>query len=626
MVSVRMKRVSYRVMGFDIESRNSWEDIAKEETSMWLGVLMDVDSKRDDDIYFRTMPEVLNRMELISRIGWTKDENGKRCRTLSNLLIYIYNLSFEWSFMLPVMLEKFGFTFSQAPIETPYYSSTSTKTCSSVWEVRMGFGKDHGEIILRDMAKIFGGGLGNVARSMKLETQKGSIDYMMPRGEDYIPTQEEKDYCYDDVKILMEVAERVIKDPLLVKAISSSTYAISSMIRNGFPRSYNPIKSFRSYYPEEKPEEAEFLRKTVAGGITYATPYYQFKDINTRIGHIDLHQAHPSSAYLKYFPYGEGKYFIKRPPSPFGISALHIKVSYTGVKLHSVVKLIGTEFCEGLELWVWDFEIPLMKECYWDFEYEIIDGWFYKTKRLIWRNEYKKNFDLRLKAKAEGDGYNVSRYKLLNNSSYGKLLEHGHNTILENIIDENGLIDSIERDKPKDEWRDNAKYTCLKVGSAIPAYTRVQLVSHALKLGYENIVYFDTDSIFYISTPETERIIDEQFNLRNELGGWGREPFIERGQFTAPKRYKIIEEREDGTTETVVHTAGFNWKKGVPAYEALNLENAKMEVEGTCRCKGGTLIIPKMKELSVQKKYESIYNRNKGEIINDYHLQNAHKG
>lgn len=622
MLSARIKRVAYRVMGFDIESRNSEKDIAKKETSMWLGVLMDADSKREDDVYFLTMEDVLDRMELLSREGWTKDAEGKRRRTLSNLLIYIYNLSFEWSFMLPVMLQKRGFSFSDSPIETPYYSSTSTKTCSSVWEVRMGFGKGHGAIILRDMAKIFPGGLGNVAKSMKLETQKGSIAYMKHRGRRYKPTQKEKDYCYDDVKILLEVAEKVVKDPLLVKSISASTYAISTMIRNGFPKSYNPMKSFRELYPEETGDEMEFLRKTVGGGITYATPAFQFKDIHAKIGHLDLHQAHPSSSYLKYFPYGEGTYWKKTPPvGRFGYSAMHIRISYSGVRLHSVISLIGIEFCDGLDLWVWEFEIPVMEKCYKNFEYEVIDGWFYKMKRLPWREQYHINYNLRLKAKAEGDGYNVARYKLLNNSSYGKLLEHGHNSILENIIDDNGLIDSIEREKPKEEWRDNAKYTCLKVGSAIPAWTRCTLIEGALKIGWEKVVYFDTDSIFYISDPETERIIEEEFNLRDELGGWGREPFIVKGQFTAPKRYKIIEIDDEGNEKTVVHTAGFNFKKGVPLYEALNLENAKMEVDGTCRCKGGTLIIPKMKELSVQKKYESIYNRNKGEIVYEKHIQ-----
>lgn len=622
MLVSRIKRVAYRVMGFDIESRNSKEDIARKETSMWLGVLMDADSKRDDDIYFLKMDDVLKRMEQLSRIGWTKDEDGKRRRTLSNLLIYIYNLSFEWSFMLPVMLSM-GFSFSTSQINEPYYSSTSTKTCSSVWEVRMGFGKDHGEIVLRDMAKIFPGGLGNVAKSMKLETQKGSIDYVMPRGEDYVPTQAEKDYCYDDVKILMEVAEKVVEDPLLVKSVSASTYAISTMIRKGFPRSYNPMKSFREIYPEEKGEEMEFLRKTVGGGITYATPNYQFKDIRRLIGHLDLHQAHPSSSYLKYFPYGEGTYWKGEPPiGRFGYSAMHIRVSYSGVKLHSIIKLIGIEFCEGLELWVWEFEIPLMKECYLDFEYEVIDGWFYKIKRLPWREQYKINYNLRLEAKAKGDGYNVARYKLLNNSSYGKLLEHAHNSVLENIIDENGLIDSIEREKPKEEWKDNAKYTCVKVGSAIPAWTRVTLVTAALKLGWEKIIYFDTDSIFYISTPETERIIDEEFNLRDELGGWGREKFIEQGFFACPKRYKIIELDDDGGKQTTIHTAGFNFKKSVPLYEELNLENADLEVEATMRCKGGTLIIPKEKQIRVQPKYQDVYNKNKGEIIYEDDVQN----
>ena len=137
------------------------------------------------------------------------------------------------------------------------------------------------------------------------------------------------------------------------------------------------------------------------------------------------------------------------------------------------------------------------------------------------------------------------------------------------------------------------------------------LIEHALKLGYENIVYFDTDSIFAIDSPEVEQRIKDNFDLTDHLGGWSREKDIERGQFTAPKRYKIEEVQDDGSTELVVHAAGIN-NLEAPSYEDLDLVNGKYDVQGKLRCKGGTLIIFKPKEMKVQSKYKAIYEANRG--------------
>ena len=77
------------------------------------------------------------------------------------------------------MLEM-GFTWSEE-IGEYNFNTISTKSCSSVWEVNMKFEGENGMIKLRDLAKIYGGGLGNVAKSFNLETQKGEIDYRLNR-------------------------------------------------------------------------------------------------------------------------------------------------------------------------------------------------------------------------------------------------------------------------------------------------------------------------------------------------------------------------------------------------------------------------------------------------------------
>ena len=149
----------------------------------------------------------------------------------------------------------------------------------------------------------------------------------------------------------------------------------------------------------------------------------------------------------------------------------------------------------------------------------------------------------------------------------------------------------------------------MPVGSCIPAYTRVRLVSTAAKFGYENVVYFDTDSIFLVDKPETRAVL-KSLNLNDELGGWGIEKDIEEGQFAAPKRYKILENDLDKDVPILtVHAAGFN-SFAEDEFEAVNIVSGKYEVQGTMKVKGGTLVIMKDKEMSIQSKYQEIARRN----------------
>lgn len=336
----------------------------------------------------------------------------------------------------------------------------------------------------------------------------------------------------------------------------------------------------------------------------------------------DAHQMHPSQAYMHLFPCGVGEYGTGKPPASFtNIYCCRVRISYTGVRLHSVISLIGIEFIEDRELTVWDFELPTMMKCYIDLKIEFIDYYGYKAKRLPWRNFYKHNYLKRLEAKKINDEYNTLRYKLLNNSSYGKLLENPHNEVYANTINFEGIIDSdiIEKDIFSQEV--NAKYTYIPVGSAIPAYSRVMLIETALLFGWEKVLYFDTDSIFVLYDEVTKRIWESNLiNKEDFLGGWGLEEISDRAQFTAPKRYKLESEGEVtikaggiNFTQYIKERAleeNIDWKKYRVDFEEINIISSKWQVQRAYRVKGGTIIDFQLKEIKVPKKYEAIYKNN----------------
>lgn len=605
----RIGKRKYEVYAIDFETHNDDESIALNETGVWLGCLLNENSKVDDEnSYFYSVEELIDRLTILSK---PDTKHGGKKAAGKYLMIYDFHLSFEWSFILPVLIKQ-GYKFKEDIEEEDekVFNTISTKSVSSVWTIQLKINKGKSLIEFRDLNKIFSGTLRALAKSFNLETQKGDIDYRINRRHNWVPTFEEKEYCFKDTFIIVEILKHMgeIEDKNFWNSTSAASYAMRVMIQTGYPNSLKPMKEFRKDYPLLGKEESEFLRKGVAGGIAYATDRWMFKDIQHPILHIDAHNMHPTQAYLRKFPYGYGTYFTGKGPGK-GISCNRIRISYTGVKVHSVIELIGLNMVEDYELTVWDFEIPTMEKCYENLEIEYIDGYNYKVKNLPWRNFYSDNYNKRLVAKKEKDYFNIMYYKLLNNSSYGKLLEKPHNEIYENYITPDGIIDSLIHQREEETY--NSKYTYLPVGSAIPAYSRVWLIETALEFGWEKIVYFDTDSIFVILDEETEAVW-QSLPQEDFLGNWGREPDIIRGEFDAPKRYKIQEENEEFPT---VHAAGITTSlfNGVE-WRDIDLVEGRYNIQRGYRVKGGTLIDYQIKQMAVQPKYETIYEKNGGKV------------
>ena len=620
----KIGRKKFNIFALDIETHNDDESIAKRETSCWLGCFIDENSKQDDEnSYFYSIDEFIDKIEKLS----TRKRNSRKDTTIiKNYLIYVWNLSFEYSFILPKLLER-GYIFDEELKADKCFNSVTTRSVSSVWECKLKTAKNSGIVIFRDLAKIFCGTLKKTAESFGLKTQKGEIDYKLNRLHNHVVTEEEKEYCFKDTKIVMEILEEMNKkdDKLFFKSISMASYSMLKMIKTAYPNKLTPYKEFRKDYPLLDKKESDFLRKSVSGGICYACENYQFKVINNTIAHIDARSMHPSSAYLHRYPYGKGTYHKGKPRDITKMSCCRVLVSYSGVKIHSIIKLINIPFCEDFELTLWDFEIETMKKCYINLTIKYLDYYEYNLKCLKWRKYYKQCFYLKARAKETGDKFNYLFNKLLMNSSYGKLLEKPHLQTFENIIDEEGIITSVihDRNKKESETQEhfdnsliNAKYTYLPVGSAIPAFSRVCLIELALKIGWEYITYFDTDSIFFIWNETTKANYEKYCNLKNELGGWSMEEFIDRSQYTAPKRYKTETDRK-----ATFKIGGFNLENYKEEHDIkdnddilfddIDIESSRFKVKRAFRCKGGTIIDFQEKEIKVQEKYIDIYNKNK---------------
>ena len=605
----------FEIFCYDLESHNDAGSIERGETGVWLSCFIDETSTPEDPKSFLPgIPELLDCLEKMT--APRKGPRGGK-RKPRNVCVFVWNLAHEWKFMLPEMLEE-GFVFrhdlSESEEDGKLFESVSTKTCSSVWRVDMRFGKDHGRIVFRDLIKMFSGSLRNVAKSFGLETQKGEIDYRKDRtAPGYEPTPEERVYCFKDVRIMVEILEKMKDDREFWNTISAASFSCAKMLKETYPRMRDKIKPFRERFPILGDAEEEFVRRSYQGGLCYANPDWQFVEIDAPIKHIDYHQSYPTaiaSVHGEVFPYGKGRPFKGKPKRPMGtISCCHVRIWFDDVIYHEQIKTIGMPCASGFELWVWDFELFTMAKSYKGFRVKYIDGYEYNASPLPFRKYVLENYEKRLKAIEQGDAFLKAYYKLLNNSFYGKLAERAHETYFENVIKEDGTIDSEVRSCEKRP----GKYSYVPVASCITAYRRCALVEDALRLSPsgDSVLYMDTDSLFFLENEETKEGI-KSLKIGEGLGDFAFEPDIERGQFTAAKRYKLVE-KDVGTT---IKAGGITMCGGLE-FDKVDLVEGTFTAKTAVRAKGGALIVDKVKKLGVQSKYRATFDRNKGRVYNE---------
>ena len=582
-------RKKYKIYALSIETHNDDESIKNMETSMWLGSLVSEDSKESDkSLYFYTIDGLLEKLNELT----TKSRKHNKTAQCSNVCIYIHNLAFVWSFMLPVIL-KHGYEHKDEidKEDSKVFNSISNSSVSSVWGITIKTNKDNGTVIFRDLKKMFPQPLPAVAESFNLDIDSGTMDYKKNRLHDYKITKEDRHYDFSNAMIVMRILEHMKGDKAFWQTCSSSSYSCRKMISSAYGNDIKPMRKYRESYPDLRSDETAFLRQSVAGGLAYSPDRYLFTDVSKAI-HIDAHQMYPSMAYKNIFPYGYGTYFKGKPTDTFTcMNCIRIKISYVGVRLHSIVSLINIDCIEDYEMVVWDFELPTMFKCYVDLKVEYIDGFAYKTKLLPWRNFYKSNYDKRLVSRKKKDNFGVFYYKMLNNGGIGKTLEKPYVNKNINTVDFNGVITS---DVADNEDNVNCKYTYVPVGSAINAYAKVELIETAFKFGYENIIHMDTDSLFIVDSPNARKVL-KTLPLEDYLGNWGIEDMIKKMSTTGSKRYKT--ENYEGKVD--IKISGVNGIKKDVSFDDVNILDSSWDVKRVYRCKGGTIMGLQHKTLGV---------------------------
>lgn len=628
-------RIPTEILALDTENANSDSNIEEKHTFLWAIQMGGINETLESGTWlYSSWEDVFANL----RQRLQPFYSNMKHKEYPNIIIYVHNLSHDWSHLKPYIVENFTWgpideDTRKLPSEINVYNMVSTKTESSIYSIKMRLKGCTGIIEFRDSSKILKGSLKNLALSYNTETKKldeSESFYRKERTLPYTLTEEEKQYCYQDIRVILECLYKHIErdDKNFFKSLSAASYAKNTMldaIYGGTRES--KLKRYRRTYPKLSDEENNFVSKAYQGGLAFTAPQYNGKDIRKIVDHYDAHQHYPSCASNFPMPYGKGVFKTGKPEfreDKFQIMKLNIK--YDAVIFPLDIILMSNYYFYGIGF----KQTVYWPSCYFNFsdrknidikfsvydcyknlkiDWDSCEYYEYNVKELEYAKFFKDNWDKRMIAKKNKDFFGIAIYKLFNNSLYGKTAEKKKHDILKmEYDDESELWNLTSTDDGKSDM--NAAITYFPVAVAITAYGRCRLGAFAKLIGFKNLVKTDTDSLFYIRTKKNAKVIKEKLNLRNELNGWGNENESDCIRFCSAggKRYKELFANDDvkftccGVSKSYIEKILTVKMSGTQKYEDLNVLDGEFEATTFIRDKinGAKMIVSKKKKLSLK--------------------------
>ena len=440
------------------------------------------------------------------------------------------------------------------------------------------------KLSFNDSSAMLAFGLKSLTNSFGVKHKKKEFDFDKWDGK---VTPEVIDYLKDDCRGLYEVISEYRNWNLVRRAGHSSTTASQA------------LKIYRCFmkndiYPLSKSAD-EFTRKAYFGGrVEIFKPYFSSTK-NERLKNYDVNSLYPFTMLNNTYPTGFksvvfGKYIDDQPgifhvdvevPDDMYIPVLGTNLLVPGVRQDTDAKGNIIEFETNTPKLVF----PTGKfSGHWtnaELEYakslgvkvtKVHSGYIFKDGGEIFKNYINTLYDMRMTAKASGDGVSDVLCKLLMNSLYGRF---GMTTEKENIAVEYG------QDYSSEVWRqlktdlgedvylvkrevELKSFTNSAISCFVTSFSRIHMHKQYMKLD-NKLWYTDTDSLF-----TTKKI-----SASSELGGLKLEYESDKACFILPKTY-MVESTKAGELMKKITMKGFERRK----IQQFTMENFESALEG----------------------------------------------
>lgn len=449
-----------------------------------------------------------------------------------------------------------------------------------------------------DFAKILVQKLDAIGKFINIDEmfhKKGdNYDYDRVRPKGYKISMDEMEYLYNDVYILKE-AIRQFYYGLETKATTASSIAFERFIKSifGEQKTYD---AFVEHFPDlsEMPRIFEMISNSYSGGWTQANAKYKGKKLENINGtSVDINSSYPAiiKGVLQILenyngtplPYGVPKHY--QGYSPRGENELNLycvsfdkfynkdkdnKIGTIQAGANNPFGVIGTEYIatnvvDGIamgfskhfgnpryseskmrryNLYLWEYELEsILKNTVFE-DYEIQETLTFKCETGLFASVVDELTQMKIEGKRDKDKVKETTAKLLMNSFYGKLAG-SFERLERKFFLEKGFVQAQSTDVSY--LSDKRYYPAY--ASAVTAWARTNLRENLYKIGFNNVLYFDTDSLYTLLSVEELKEKMGVFSEDNptglldkyELGKWDIEKTYHTFKTLGSKKYMLVQ-------------------------------------------------------------------------------------
>lgn len=430
--------------------------------------------------------------------------------------VYFHNLKFDGKFII-YWLGEHGKIYGQ------------DYTCiiddmNNWYEIKLII-SDHICRIWDSLKKFPGLGVDAVAKMFGIEGKKEKPFFNRYYPPDYVPTDEEIEYCLQDSRVIAYAIKSEMDKGHTRMTLSSDAFNAVKKSIGGYMGWRKQMPALSSYYEN-------FTRKAYKGGFVYVNPKYQNKVLNN-VTVYDVNSLYPYVMHDCVLPYGpayprkprgdelcimkfDAEFFVKDGMLPT-VQIKHNPEYEESVYLtesHGVVK----------DLYMTNIDFKLFEEHY-DISYMSEPEYIvYKGKIGLLAPYIDEWMAVKEQAVTDGDMALKFQCKRWLNSPYGKTGMNPHRISKVPVMDEFGDIHfNVVEEEIEPIYVPYATFVC--------AQARNITIRSAQK-EYDNFVYADTDSLHLLGDDHSELDVHP-----THLGKWKNEGCYQWAKYIRAKSY-----------------------------------------------------------------------------------------
>lgn len=503
---------------------------------VWCWAVADVDTV----CVIRTGHTIDEFMEWVSNIDQDSD-------------VYFHNLKFDGEFIVYWLLSH-----DYKPVEVEQYNQKEPGnffTCvisgTGAWYAIKIHQADGKEFTIKDSLKRIPLKVSAIPKAYGLDVTKGEIDHNIERGPGYEPTAEEWDYVKRDVLVVAKALAINDKENMERVTVGSNAlfYYKTTLTKQ---TDYTSMRrAFFHLFPQLKPEEDDFIRRSYLGGWVYANPKYKGEMV--KAGRVyDVNSMYPGVMKKYAFPYGRpvmsgmGRvperyltddyiYFqramFRAKLKPGAPPTLKIRDSYR-YYWNKYIEDTGRSPRTGnscdpyVTATLSNVDWQLLQEFY-DVGVVAYTGYYvFKAKRGLFDDYIDFWTEQKIKAGKEGNMGLRTIAKLYLNNLYGKFGTNPQRTDKVPYMDEDGKVKYVT----KDSSLDISGY--IPVAAMVTSYARREVTMAAYN-NFDRFLYADTDSLHLLGDYDPVGMVIDPY----ELGAWDNEAVFTRAKYLGSKCY-----------------------------------------------------------------------------------------